>query len=157
MIVDNLLDVPTFRTVSSLVRAAHWQYGLTYGGQSRLVWSADVSKDQPLHDLVLEPVLNQLPGTWRATDWQAIGQTMRQPLVKPSEEPNACAQVIAQLHTDLLWQQGWHGATLVDDERIAYEPNRLIIWEAHSHVVQEAPIVENIIRCTLQIRLEHVY
>lgn len=154
MILKNCLTAPDQIRFERELKHSAWNYTLSSGEpDSRVCWCADLADSELVQQLAL--VINQrVPGAWQVVHAQGISQTLGQPHITPETEPAACETLVAHYHPMLMWQTRWWGATIIDGDRIEYEPNSMIIRDAHLPVHREAPQTPNICRTTVELRLE---
>jgi len=153
MIVNDCLSYSDQLEFVHKLKLQSWSYTLSSGElDSRVCWQTPLDKE-------LEPVVHSLvhthiPGAWQITQTRGIAQTVRQPHILPETDPAQVEQLTLLYHPCITWDRQWHGATVIDGDRVEYTPNSLVAYARHLPVLHEAPQTENVLRMVVEIQLE---
>jgi len=154
MMLTQCLDTQAHILFAQDLKLCAWTHTLSSGApDSRVVWTTDLTTT-PLYSTMENLVRNRIPGAWQITQCRGIAQTQQQPYLTLESKPAECDTVIAQFHPCTTWNTRWHGATIIDGDRVEYEPNTLIVYDSHLPVHHEPPQTINVLRMVVEIQLE---
>ena len=123
---------------------ARWRWGHTQGVHSRQCWTADLTSVELWQQM------------WRTISAQgyelehitAYRLNHNQTQTRLESEP--VPRRTWQWHPQIQWNTHWHGATIIDGDRVEYEPNLLIAYDSWLPQTHEAPVTPDIVRTTVE-------
>ena len=137
-------DLEFWRKLNSAIDTADWRWPYTEGPHSRMCWRADLYSSEEFQKLWREI---DAPGYYLESIY---AYRLNHNTTQTRLETDPCQRRTWQWHPQELWNTHWHGANIIDGDRVEYEPNLLIAYDTWLPCTQEAPVTPDIIRTTVE-------